>query len=335
MGVKRRWKLGGRTGVTHALETAVSGRVRSPAGHSGDVELAVLGVKAAAVHAGEKLAGQRDSRALGLPFDRLAQDQEMRARAKTEMQKLARERAELAGGDAHLTAARIVEPARQVNQRQIRRAAVPGPVVAVMAAGPDLADHGGRRPFPLGVGNGDRAVGREPQAVGVAKAGCDGFERSPIGGDSQESELARGRVKPAGSIALEAADEIVARYGSRIGVAEALVKIGFIVAVRIMQASDLVAAQDVDFSAGNDQPQRLMQAACIAAPVDIFKLRVQAAYMPDVALHGAEHRGSIGQKIVAAEKQESLPRVVEGGLDGIDHIGPRAGVTKLSVRVIT
>ena len=97
----------------------------APAGHSGDVELAVLGVEAAAVDAGAELTGQGNGCTLGLAVHLLAQDQEMRARAKAEMQKLPCERAESAAGDGHLAAARIVEPARKVNQGQVRDAGRP------------------------------------------------------------------------------------------------------------------------------------------------------------------------------------------------------------------
>ena len=178
VGVECRRKLGGAAGVTHALHAAVGRGVRAPAGHSGDVELAVLRVEAAAVYAGEELAGQLNGRTLGLAIHRLAQDQEMRARAEAEMQKLTGERAEPASGDGHLTAARIVKSAREVNQRQIRCAAVHGTVVAVVATGPHFADHGCRGPLAFRVGDGDGAVRSKPEAVGVAKAGRDGFKRA-------------------------------------------------------------------------------------------------------------------------------------------------------------
>ena len=44
--------------------------------------------------------------------------------------------------------------------------------------------------------------------------------------------------------------------------------------------------------------------------------------MPDVALHGAEQRRAIGQKVVVAEEQEGVPGVVERRLDGVDRVRP-------------
>ena len=94
--VQRGRELGLPAGVAHALEAAVGRRVRSPAGHSRDVELTVLGIEAAAVDTREELAGQGDDRTLGLAVDVVAQDEEMRARPEAEMQELALERAESA-----------------------------------------------------------------------------------------------------------------------------------------------------------------------------------------------------------------------------------------------
>ncbi len=56
VGVECRRKLGGPAGVAHALHATVGRGVRAPAGHSADVKLAVLGVEAAAVYAGEEFA---------------------------------------------------------------------------------------------------------------------------------------------------------------------------------------------------------------------------------------------------------------------------------------
>ena len=134
VGVERRSEAGLGAGVAHALEAAVGGRVRSPARHSRDVELAVLGVEPSAVHAREKFAGQGDDRTLGLAVDFLAKDQEMRARPEAEVQKLPFERPESAVRDGHLAAARIVEPARKVDQWQVGSLAVLGTAVAIVAA---------------------------------------------------------------------------------------------------------------------------------------------------------------------------------------------------------
>ena len=84
---------------------------------------------------------------------------------------LALQRAPAVARDVDLAAARVVEPARQVDEGKVGGLAVPRAGIAVVAAGPDLADHRGRDPVALGVGDGDRAVGRQAEAVGIAKAG--------------------------------------------------------------------------------------------------------------------------------------------------------------------
>ena len=171
MGVERGRKLDRAAGVAHALEAAVGRRVGAPAGHPGDVELTVLGIEPPAVHAREELAGQGNDRTLRLAVDLLAQDEEVRPRAEREVEHLA------------LRAGRTGRPGRSPGRRSNCRARAAGrpaagrgpavlrAAVAVMAAGPDLADHRRGRPFSFGVGDGDRAVGRQAQAVGIAEAG--------------------------------------------------------------------------------------------------------------------------------------------------------------------
>ena len=121
----------------------------------------------------------------------------MRAGAVGEVEHLALERAAAVVGHGDLAAAGVVEPAREVDQRQVGGLAVLRAAIAVMAAGADLADHRRRGPVALGAGDGERAVGREAQAVGVAEAGREDLERAAVGRDPQQSLLARGRVEVA------------------------------------------------------------------------------------------------------------------------------------------
>ena len=130
-----------------------------------------------------------------------------------------------------------------------------------MAAGPDLADHRRGGPFPLGAGDGDRAVGRR----GPGRRGCGSRSPAtstdrPSARDPQQPLLARGGVEAARGVALEAADEVVAGGRGLVGVADALVEVGLAVAVEVVQPGDLVAAEDVDLAVGDDQAQRLVQA---------------------------------------------------------------------------
>ena len=91
-----------------------------------------------------------------------------------------------------------------------------------------------------------------------------------------------------------------------------------------MQAGDLIAAQDKNLLVGDNQSQRMMQAGGKSLPADVFELLVEACDVPDITLHRADHRRSVGKEIVTAEKHERVPGIVDWRRDGIDHIGPCA-----------
>ena len=107
-----------------------------------------------------------------------------------------------------------------------------------------------------------------------------------------------------------------------VGVAHALVEVGLAVAVEVVQAGDLVAAQDVDLAVGHDQPERLVQARGEPPPADRVERVVEPVDAPDVALHRAEHGRPVGQEVVVAEEQQGVPGVLERRLDRVDRVGP-------------
>ena len=335
VGVEGDRKLDRPARVTHALKAAVGRGIGAPAGHPGDIELAVLGIEPASVSAREKVAGQRDGRSLGLAVDLFAQHEKMRARSIGEMDQLALQRAESAVGDGHLGTAGIIQPARQVHQREIRRSIVLGPGITVMAAGANLADHRRRHPFPLGIGDGHRAVGGQAEAVGIAKAGRHDFVRAAVGRDPQQPRLARGRVETAGGVALEAADEVVAAGRRRVGVGEALIKIGLAVAIQVVQPRDLVAAEHIRLAVGDDEAQGLVQARGKALPAHFFERLVEPLDAPDVSLDRAEQGRAVGKEVVVAEEEQGVPGVVYRRLDRVDHVRPRAGAAQLPLVVNT
>src|SRR5690349_4790040 len=131
------------------------------------------------------------------------------------MNDLSRERAESIVGNNGLAAATVVDAARQINHRQRWRLAVFWTHIAEMRrridrlsrridaalpgvdAGVKQADHRGGRPFTFAAWNGDRAVRQQPQPIGIAKTGGQCFDLLSIGRNSDQSLLARRRVKPA------------------------------------------------------------------------------------------------------------------------------------------
>ena len=129
----------------------------------------------------EEITGQRHHRALRLAVDLLAQHQEIRPRAEGEVEQLALERAPSAARHPGLAAARVVQPAREIDQRQVRGLARLRPARAVVAARADLADHRRRDPVPLRVRHREHAVGRQAQAVGVAEPRRQRLDRPAVG----------------------------------------------------------------------------------------------------------------------------------------------------------
>ena len=109
------------------------------------------------------------------------------------------------------------------------------------------------------------------------------------------------------------------RGRGRVGVGEALVKVGLAVAIQVVQPGDLVAAEHVDLALGDDQAQRLVQARGKPLPADVLERLVEPLDAPDVALHRAEHRRAVGEEVVVAEEEQGLPGVVERRLDRVDR----------------
>src|SRR5947208_5418 len=131
------------------------------------------------------------------------------------MDELSLQRSPLVAGDVSLAAARIVQPPRQVDERQIGRPAVLGALVAEkrrllrVTLWTNLTDHGSRCPLTLGARHGNRAVRQESQPVRIAETGRENLGLPAIVGDSHQTLIAGGDVKSAGVVALQTADEIV------------------------------------------------------------------------------------------------------------------------------
>ncbi len=190
--MKGRRQLNRTARVAHALEAAVVGRVATPALHAADIELAVGRIESTAMNARAELTGERNDRPLKLTLHFIAQHEKVRAGSKREVQQLTGERPPMVARHHGLAAAGVVQAAWEIRQRQFRSAAVFRPLVAKVwdrarrggSLGTDGADHRGRRPFTFRAGNGERAVGQKPHAIGVAEAGGDYVGLPAIGGNA-------------------------------------------------------------------------------------------------------------------------------------------------------
>ncbi len=70
-------------------------------------------------------------------------------------------------------------------------------------------------------------------------------------------------------------------------VVETLVEVGFAVVVEVVQAGDLVAAEDVDLVVDNAQAEGLEETGGVALPLQRFQLVVDPGDPPDVAINRA------------------------------------------------
>ena len=134
---------------------------------------------------------------------------------------------------------------------------------------------------------------------------------------------ALGVVETALRIGFEAGAVFVPAGRDLAVVVEVFVEVGFAVAVQVVQAGDLVAAQDVDHPVDDPQAQRLIQAGGEALPCEVIELVVDAADDPNVAADGSRwRRPPSGKKVDAREAEVALPGVVVGSGERIDDIGP-------------
>ena len=108
------------------------------------------------------------------------------------------------------------------------------------------------------------------------------------------------------------------------GVAEVLVEIGFTVVIQIVQARDLVAAEDEHLSVAYLQAEGLVEAGGETFPAQFTQVAVDAPDAPDVAVDGADERRAVGSEVHTGQEHQRLPGVVVGHGEGID--GEEVGV---------
>src|SRR5690606_30331367 len=81
-------QLSRAAGVSHPLQAPILQRVIAPARGSGNIQLAILGAKAAAMSSRTKLSGQRHHRSLGNAINFVPQHQKMSGRTIRKMDDL-------------------------------------------------------------------------------------------------------------------------------------------------------------------------------------------------------------------------------------------------------
>src|SRR5205823_1008795 len=120
----------------------------------------------------------------------------------------------------------------------------------------DQVDAVGGRPEAFLIGGGDLAVGSDADAVGGAEAVGDYFRLRAVTGDFEQRAMlgndgvervagGLGVVKIALSVGLQTHGEFVEMLGHLCVIVDALIEVDFAVAVEIMKAGELVAAEDV------------------------------------------------------------------------------------------
>ena len=237
------------------------------------------------------------------------------------MHELPAERSPAVARHICLPAARMVEPAWQIHHRQGRRDApeiqhrVRGRLAGLLL---HLADRRGVGVVALRDGHGDRAVGQEREAVGIAEARGQNVDRLAVGADPQQA-LMRGGEEVAGRVALEAALVVVAARGLE-AIGHAGVEVGFAVAVGVVEPGELVAAEHIHDVVDHDEAERLVEAGRHPPPPHALELGVEAGDPPHVALNRADRGVAIGKKVVPPEKHQAAPRVVDRERDRVDGI---------------
>ena len=73
-------------------------------------------------------------------------------------------------------------------------------------------------------------------------------------------------------VAFESGDEIVAAGGGVVGIGDAGILVGFVIAVVIVQGHDLIACHDVDDAVGDLQAEWLVKAGCKAFPAEFREI---------------------------------------------------------------
>ena len=113
--------------------------------------------------------------------------------------------------------------------------------------------------------------------------------------------IARGDVKAASFVSLQADDEIMAARRGGVAIEKAFVVISFAVPVEVVQPGDLVAPEDEHLTVDDLDAQGLMQTGRIPPPDG--PVTRQPLDQPDLSGHGGDRRGPIRQEINSADEE--------------------------------
>ena len=184
---------------------------------------------------------------------------------------------------------------------------------------PHRADCRRRRPLPFGNGHGERAVGQQAEAVGVAEADSQHIDRLPVGADPQEP-LVRRREEVARCVAFEAALEVVPTRRLK-AICHTGIEVGFAVAVRVVKPRELIAAEHIDDVVVYDEAEGLIEPGRHPPPADVLQVGVEARHPPHIPLDRADRGVTIREEAVPAEEHQRAPRVFKRRRDRIDGVG--------------
>jgi hypothetical protein len=285
--------------------------------------MTVVRIEARTLRPGVEVAA--DLVCCGLPatFDVLPHDQPRTAAAGGKMDQIAIafERGPFVAGDECLAAGAVVLATREIHEHGFGRLAVLRTACAKVRAEIvielDLADGGRGCPVAFLPAGGDEAtIRRDAEAVGIAEAGGEHFEFvTPR--DAAHALIARGEIPAAFFVGFESDDEIVPARGGLHRIRHALVEIGFVIAIEIVQTGDLIATEDVELVLHDLHAQRLIQAGGEAFPAQLLQLFVDALHEPHLACHRRDGRSAIAEEIMRRDEEQRAIRILERDRDAI------------------
>ena len=279
--------------------------------------MTVVRIEAGTLRSGVKVATDLHGPGLPAAFHILAHHQPRTATARGEMNKVAvaLERGPLVTGDKDLTARAVVLATRQVHEHGLGRLTVFRPARTKMCAEVliefDLADARRRRPVPLlHTRRHKPPVGRETEAVRITEPSGENFELVATR-DAAHTLIPRRKVPPPLGIPLQPNDEVVSARRGLHDVRHTLVKIRFIIAIKIVQAGQLIAPQHIQLVLHHLHPERLIQPGREAFPAQLLQFFVDALHEPHFAGHGGNRCGAVAEEVVRRDEEQRTMRILE------------------------
>ena len=192
------------------------------------------------------------------------------------------------------------------------------------AVGPDPVDPVLGHPEPFLIGEEERPIRVQANAVGCAEAGGEDVGTRAIGRHAQERAMMRnsrgqsvagglGVIEVAVGIGLQAHRELMEVVGNLMVAVDIFIIIRFAVGVEVMQADDLISAADVDLAVHHLQPQRLKQTGGDSAPCEFTVRLIETRDHPDIAIPGANRGGmSVRHEVETGRAHQRKPGIGNG-----------------------